>query len=236
MSLIPLSFWLGKSTPVSSNLLFYYDPGNTASYPGSGTALTDLSSNGYGGTLTGGTTYSSSNGGIFTFDGVNDHISLNANITSAMYSASFTICIFLKPATSPPGTQSFASFYNDGDATQRRLRMRIVSDGGMQMSYFANDLSTATSLITFGNWYMITMQYNLGTDTSKIWQNTTERASGNEGPLLSGPTTGASIGSYQNPASEYFKGDIGVMLGYTTNLTSAEITQNFNTFKSRYGI
>lgn len=236
MSLIPLGFWSGQQGVITSNLLFYYDPGNTSSYPGSGTTLTDLSPNGYGGTLTGGTAYSSSNGGIFTFDGVNDHISLNTNIPTAMYSASFSICMFVKPATSPPGTQSFASFYNDGDATQRRLRMRIVSDGGMQMSYFANDLSTATSLITFGNWYMIVMQYNLGTDTSKIWQNTTERASGNEGPFLSGPATGASIGSYQNPASEFFKGDIGVMLGYTTNLTSTEITQNFNAFKSRYGL
>jgi hypothetical protein len=236
MSLIPLGFWGGLQSPVVTNLLFYYDPGNTASYPGSGTTLTDLSSNGYGGTLNGGVTYSSSNGGIFTFDGTNDYISLNSSITTAMYSASFTICMFVKPATSPPTTQSFASFYNDGDATQRRLRMRINSDGSMQMSYFANDLSTATSLITFGNWYMIVMQYNSGADTSKIWQNTTERASGSEGPLLSGTASGATIGSYGNPVSEYFKGDIGVMMGYTTNLSSTEITQNFDAFKSRYGL
>jgi hypothetical protein len=235
MAIIPLGFWKGVKGPVVTNQLFYYDPGNTSSYPGSGTTLTDLSPNNYGGTING-ATYSSSNGGIFTFDGTNDYISLNSSITTAMYSASFTICMFVKPATSPPTIQSFASFYNDGDATQRRLRMRISSDGSMQMSYFANDLSTATSLITFGNWYMIVMQYNLGADTSKIWQNTTERASGSEGPLLSGTATGGTIGSYGNPVSEYFKGDIGVMMGYTTNLSSTEITQNFNAFKSRYGL
>ena len=236
MSLIPLGFWSGQEGVITSNLLFYYDPGNTSSYPGSGTALTDLSPNGFGGTLTGGTAYSTSNGGMFTFDGVNDHISLSASIPTAMYSASFTICAFLRPATSPPTLQSFASFYNDGTATQRRLRMRVASDGSMQMSYFSDDLSTTTSLITFGSWNMIVMQYNLGADTSKIWQNTTERASGAQGPFLSGTGTGASIGSYQNPASEFFKGDIGVMLGYTSNLTSAEITQNFNAFRSRYGL
>lgn len=235
MSLIPFSFWKSKGGPVTTNLLFYYDPGNTSSYSGSGTTLIDLSSNGYGGTLNGGVTYSSSNGGIFVFDGVNDGITLNSSITSAMYSASFSICMFIKPATSPPTTQSFAAFANDGDATQRRLRMRVLSDGGMQMSYFANDLSTASSLITFGNWYMIVMQYNSGTDTSKIWQNTTERASGSEGPFLSGTSSRAYIGNYDN-GSEWFKGDIGVMLGYTSNLSSTEITQNFNAFKSRYGL
>ena len=234
MSLIPFGFWSGTTGPVLQNLLFYYDPGNTTSYTGSGTTLTDLSANNYGGTING-ATYSSSNGGIFTFDGVNDGITLNTNIPSSMYSTSFSICMFVKPATSPPGTQSFAAFANDGDATQRRLRMRIISDGGMQMSYFANDLSTATSLITFGNWYMIVMQYNSGTDTSKIWQNTTERASGTEGPFLSGTSSRAYIGNYDN-GSEWFKGDIGVMMGYTTNLSSTEITQNFNAFKSRYGI
>lgn len=235
MPQIPLGFWSGAVSPVTSNLLFYYDPGNTSSYPGSGTTLTDLSPNGYGGTLNGGLTYSSSNGGIFVFDGVNDGITLNTSIPSAMYSASFSICMFIKPATSPPGTQSFASFANDGDATQRRLRMRVLSDGTFQMSYFANDLSSSSGLITFGNWYMVVMQYNVGTDTSKIWQNTTERASGSEGPFLSGTASRAYIGNYDN-GSEWFKGDIGVMMGYTTNLSSTEITQNFNAFKSRYGL
>jgi hypothetical protein len=234
MSLIPFGFWKSSSAPVLTNLLFYYDPGNPSSYSGSGSTLTDLSANNYGGTING-ATYSSSNGGIFTFDGVNDGITLNSNITSSMYSTSFSICIFLKPATSPPSTQSFASFANDGDATQRRLRMRVLSDGGMQMSYFANDLSTATSLITFGNWYMIVMQYNSGADTSKIWQNTTERASGSEGPFLSGTGSRGYIGNYDN-GSEWFKGDIGVMMGYTSNLTSTQITQNFNAFKARYGL
>jgi hypothetical protein len=220
---------------VTNNLLFHYDPGNTLSYPGSGTSLTDLSSNAYGGTLTGGVTYSSSNGGIFTFDGVNDNINLNANIAGSMYSTNFTICMFIKPAASPPTNQSFASFWNDGDATQRRLRMRVNSDGSLQMSYFANDLSTSTSIVSFGSWFFVVMQYNSGTDTSKIWQNTTERASGSEGPFLSGTGSGGNIGSYQN-AFEWFKGDIGVMMGYTSNLSSTEITQNFNAFKSRYGL
>lgn len=234
MSLIPFAFWSTSNTPVLTNLLFYYDPGNTSSYPGSGTTVTDLSSNNYGGTLNG-ATYSSGNGGVFTFDGVNDGITINSAITTSMYSSSFSICMFVRPSVTPPGTQSFASFLNDGDSTQRRLKMRVFSDGAMQMSYFANDLSTASSLITFGNWYYIVMQYDLATDTSRIWQNVVERASGNPGPFLSGPASRAFIGNSDN-SSEWWKGDIGVMMGYTKNLTSSEMTENFNFFKSRYNL
>lgn len=233
MSLIPFGFWSGQGIP-TDNLLFYYDPGNTASYPGSGTTLTDLSPNGYNGTLNG-PTYSSSDGGIFTFDGVNDRITLDANIASSMYSSSFTICHFVKPATTPPSVQCMSAYANDGSATQRRLRLRIYSDGMLQISYFANDLSSSSGLITFGNWDFITMQYDLGSDTTKIWQKTTERASSNVGPFLSGINTRCYIGVY-DAGSEWFKGDVGVTIGYTKNLSSDEIAQVYNTFKGRYGL
>jgi hypothetical protein len=57
---------------ITSGLLLNLDAGNTASYPGTGTTWTDLSGNGYNGTLTNGPTYSSSNGGTIVFDGTND--------------------------------------------------------------------------------------------------------------------------------------------------------------------
>jgi hypothetical protein len=57
---------------ITSGLVLNLDAGNTASYPGSGTVWTDLSGNGYNGTLTNGPIYSSSNGGTIVFDGTND--------------------------------------------------------------------------------------------------------------------------------------------------------------------
>jgi hypothetical protein len=234
MSLIPFGYWAESVGIPSSDLLFYYDPGDPSSYPGSGTTLYDLSSNGYNGTING-ATYSTSDGGKFVYDGVNDRIQLNSNIISSMYSTSFTICHFVKPSTSPPSVQCMSSYANDGSATQRRLRMRIYSDGILQMSYFANDLATSSGLITFGSWDFITMQYDSVSDTSRIWQKTTQRASSSVGPFLSASGSRGYLGCY-DANSEWMKGDIGVVVGYSKNLSSEEISQVYNAFKSRYGL
>jgi hypothetical protein len=61
------------STIVTNGLILNIDAGNMASYPGTGTAWTDLSGLNNTVTLVNGTTYSSANGGTMVFDGVNDY-------------------------------------------------------------------------------------------------------------------------------------------------------------------
>ena len=56
---------------VSDNLALHYDAGNTNSYPRSGTTWKDLKTNANA-TLSNGPVFSSSYGGMMTFDGVND--------------------------------------------------------------------------------------------------------------------------------------------------------------------
>ena len=65
------------STIITTGLVLNLDAGNTASYSGTGTTWTDLSGNGNNGTLTNGTSYSSTNGGVMVFDGVNDYVTGN---------------------------------------------------------------------------------------------------------------------------------------------------------------
>ena len=60
-------------------LVLALDAGNTKSYPGTGTTWTDISGNGNTGTLTGGPTYSSDNGGSIDFNGGYAEISSNAD-------------------------------------------------------------------------------------------------------------------------------------------------------------
>jgi hypothetical protein len=54
---------IGPNTYISAGLQMFWDIGNSASYPGSGTAITDLSGNGISGTISG-ATYAS--GGLTT--------------------------------------------------------------------------------------------------------------------------------------------------------------------------
>lgn len=61
----------------TNGLVLYLDAANPASYTGTGTTWTDLSSFGNSGILLGGPTYDHSNGGAIVFDGLNDYASTN---------------------------------------------------------------------------------------------------------------------------------------------------------------
>ena len=63
----------GPDPIVTDSLLFAVDPANNPSYPGSGTNTNDLRSSTTG-SLKGGTSFISTNGGVFDFDGGNDYI------------------------------------------------------------------------------------------------------------------------------------------------------------------
>lgn len=64
-------------------LVLYLDGENNTSYPGSGTAWTDLSDNGVPTSLMGGVTYIPGDHGAFSFDGVDDYVNLsNVNRSS----------------------------------------------------------------------------------------------------------------------------------------------------------
>ena len=65
-----------------SGLVLCLDAGNTKSYPGSGTAWTDLSGRGNTGTLVNGPTYSSVNGGSLSFNGSNQYVQGSGSVTT----------------------------------------------------------------------------------------------------------------------------------------------------------
>ncbi len=57
-----------------TNLKMLLDPANAKSYPGSGSAITDITRNGFNGTLQNSPTFSTTNGGILTFNGTNQYV------------------------------------------------------------------------------------------------------------------------------------------------------------------
>ena len=74
---------------IRDGLVLCLDAANPKSYPGTGTAWTDLSGSGNNGTLVNGPVYSSANGGSIDFDGSNDYSSLSSNIIPA--TGAFTV-------------------------------------------------------------------------------------------------------------------------------------------------
>ena len=77
---------------VKSNLLFNLDSSNAVSYPTTGTTWTDLSGNGYTGSLINGPTFNSTSKSI-VFDGTNDYFQYSARTpnTEFQYYDAFTV-------------------------------------------------------------------------------------------------------------------------------------------------
>ena len=234
MAVIPFGFWSGQQSIITSNLIFYYDPANPNSYPGSGTTLTDLSGNAYTATLVNGVGFNSTDGGgSFTFDGTNDYISVPNGTANGIVDQSFTIEAWLKPSTSPPTEQIYFSIMQT-QVLNAWLHLRFFSDGRIRLGFYGDDLDSSSGEASFGSWQYISMRYRSSDDTSTIFKNGTQIAQNNAGPLANSANRIVKIGMWDT--DQWWKGSIGAIYAYQAALTDSQITSNYDALKSRYGL
>lgn len=109
---------------VSDDLILYYDPANPASYSGSGSTITDLSPNGFNGTINNATYNSTLNSGVFTFVGSagNQYI-MSPNVGS-----------YIKDYL-PPGATAYGSFSVE-------MWVYATANGSAVMEVGQNSIST----------------------------------------------------------------------------------------------
>jgi hypothetical protein len=219
---------------VTDGLVLMLDAANGESYPGTGTVWTDLSGNGNNGTLVNGPTFSSGNGGSLVFDGIDDRVNSSTGVTW-FSNASFTVETWFKFDTSPPSEQLwFSAKETAGDIPNTDIHLRVVSGQSLRFGFLNNDLTTS-SVVTHSQWYNVVCNYDAGSDTSRIYVNSTQVASGNQGPYTPS-TANIGIGYWVIRNAQHFKGSIASTKIYTRALTAAEILQNYNATKGRYGL
>jgi len=205
--------------PATNGLLLYWDAGNLDSYPGTGTTIYDLSGNGNNGTLVNGVGYNQTNGGVLTFDGVDDGVyltSLNLSSTNntVMGAARYT-------GTTPHGRM--ISAYNNN--------WLIGCWNNSTENYYAQGwVSPVQNGANDTNWRIVTALGDVGADSYTSYINNT---------LSAGPNNGGSQGPdgiFISPSSEPSTGQFSFLLVYNRVLTAAEMTQNYNYFKGRFGL
>jgi hypothetical protein len=227
-----------NSSIVTNGLQLCLDAGNLKSYPGTGTAWTDLSGNGNTGTLVNGVGYSGSNLGSLSFDGTNDYVDCGSNnilnFTSS-FSVSFwmnntignTFEYYVNRWTYSTGVYRQWSF--DNAQNSNRISFRISgngTDGGTTIISSTNASYSVGWHHICGTWNGLVM--NLYIDSS----------------LVAGPTTMTSMVSTPNQKTFIGGGNLGDTLPMSGNiaqvsiynraLTATEIAQNYNALKSRY--
>jgi hypothetical protein len=209
---------------VRSGLVLSLDAANVKSYPGSGTTWSDLSGRGNNGTLTNGPTYNSTNGGSIVFDGTNDHASLTTAITAEAPSFSGFAWIYRADSTTTDVIL--------GDNTGKYAGLLLTTDGRLSLLTQAGgtfQIQSAASLISNATWYQIGVTRGA---TDILYINGQQVGSGT---ITQGRTfTFNVIG--QSSSSDYFIGRIAATNIYNRALTQAEVIQNFNALRGRYGI
>lgn len=227
----PISLWMTNTDNgrihastkaiVQSGLILNYDAGASSSYPGSGSTWTDLSGNGFNGSLVGSPTYSSVNGGILVFNGGN-----YVNVTSNLGTLSgYTFCHWSRRDVEnkmPIGARAVAQFYQFGDNSW------YYTHSGTGEYYYPKAIS-----IPAGTWGYYSITYD--GSFVRIYRNayfegsqaTTGTANWTSGVYIGATTLGGGF-NYQGAFSSFQM--------YNRALSASEITQNYNVMRGRFGL
>lgn len=247
--MIPFSYWKAASAEIiQDGLILYQDAADSASYPGSGTDWDDLV-NGITGDLQNGPIWNS--GGYFTFDGVNDQMEYLAtnvspfqfgtgnftmncwvyipnanqcwNLFETKASSGFLKCTFGFGSTSGFGSafgkKMFYILFDD-DASDGRavnsddvtgldnwVHLSFVRDGGRSVKMYANAVELGQTVNSnFGS-------ANFDLSSGQNWYFSTD--TGN---------------------TERFDDKVSIIYWYDRALSQAEVEENFNVHKSRFGL
>jgi hypothetical protein len=209
---------------VTDGLVVCLDAGNRKSYPGSGTTWFDLSGNGSNGTLTNGPTFDSANGGSISFDGVNDDVvGSTIDVTGQI-----TVSAWINHNSITSGYKRYLMLSDETavirqDTTAGQLQFYIRTSGTLRFLQVSNQLVANT-------WYYIVGTWN-GTNM-RFYRNAIQIASSNPGGTMA-----SAQRTYRVSAdSESMNGRIALASVYNRGLTAAEVLQNFNATRSRFGV
>lgn len=209
------------------------DAGNSTSYPGSGTAWYDLSSNGNNGTLNGGVAYSGANGGALSFNGSSGYVNLGS--LNNLYGNTETVSFWANQTT----VSDYAGFIDSssgGGTTSIRLYIGYYYSGVPYFCVWVGD-GTSPQLLNFsysiplGVWkyYVVVLD---GGQVRLYIDGVLYKTLNNS--IVEAPGT-YKIANGFNGAG-HFNGLINNVYIYNKVLNSNDILQNFNTLRGRYGI
>ena len=201
---------------VRNGLVLNVDGASSSSYPGSGTSWFDISGSNNHLTLANGPAFTGTNGGIFTFDGVND----NAN-RAFTWPTDFTFDLFCKPISSGGG---YHRIIGTGDVFE------FAIGNGADIKYYHAGWTGTGVTITFGS-YVQLCGVKSGSNFY-IYKNSTL--------VYSGSITLTSVSflylSSKHNGAELVNSSIGAFKIYNRPLSATEIAQNYNALRGRYNI
>lgn len=231
----------GSYLVATSGLVLYYNPVDTASYPGTGTTLTSLVGSGLNGTMTA-LTYTSP---YFTFNGTTSQVSVADNAALEPGSGSWSMEAWIRYTTIAGKTRTYISKTDNGGVSASwGYGLRTNSVTSVTYMEVGNGTSTTTSpstAVVTDTWYQIVGIFvpgSSGTGTITLYKNGVLVGT-NPHSLTSikNTTNPLYLGNYNgNEFAQQFEGDMGIVRFYNRALSAAEVLNNYDANKALYGL
>ena len=222
-------------TPISivtSGLVLNLDAGNGNSYSGSGTTWTDLSGNGNSATITNGS-YDGANGGSIVFNGTNTQVLY----TKIINSGDFTCEIWVKQTSANYGS---AMMFGGSDYFSGPDNCQLAVNGGdgsigiaLNNAGISVSPANASSATSVNNWCQVI--WSRSGSTINIYANGVFKSSGTSSAELRIDRLG-SVGGQPGSLGKWLLGNISSAKVYNRALSAAEVLQNYNATRGRFGI
>lgn len=214
----------------TDGLVLCLDAANPRSYPGSGTSWLDLSGQGNNGTLINSPTFSSANGGGFTFDGTNDYCLIQNDNSINISGGEITLEAFIK----------VNNFGNAEAWIHKQLQYTIAFypvTGGGYITY-ADSSNWSYSNFGFHGLFLTNTYYHIVAtkinNVVTIYSNGSVIISKSFGGSISTSSNNLYIGSYVT--SYLFNGSIYTAKIYNKALSANEVRRNYLATKSRFNL
>jgi len=225
---------------VTDGLVFCVDAANPRSYPGAGTAWTDLTSENNNVTLVNGPVFDSENGGSILFDGTDDYGWFNRNGgTNFDGKDEISICTWVNyQSTGSIDTYIMMEDRFEGDANEP-VRMYVSSSGTFRVDIDTGgaDFAETDVIVATGLWFNISMTYDGSFLKHYINSNliTSTSANGNiDTPIESNARW--LLGCGEIPFSRYSNTKMSLVQIYNRALSAQEIKQNYKATKGRFEV
>ena len=191
------------------------------------------------GTIVNGVRESSNNGGCLTLDGTNDYVSFS--YPSINVNGPYTIIQWIRPSSALVAGGSGANKPTGANRKTSLVGPGPVWNPGIWMTsdylrvHAKTQYRDAAINWTTTTWNMIGMTYD-GTNTGIIYGGEFMSIAYTTAYSVSNPTT-LYVGAENSTGnSTNWLGDVGMTMFYNKVLTAAEVKQNFDAHKGRYGL
>jgi hypothetical protein len=215
---------IGGSNIVTNGLVLALDAANRRSYVSGSSVWNDISGNRNSGSLLNTPSFSSANGGIISFDGVDDFVNFS---TTNLIVNTVNVWVYLKNTQGAPIIYSGTDTYNSGEwewsiyIYSNTIYFRGNAGGFGAINYPASDY--------VNKWTNFTLIRNFNSK-SYLYENGIYKNEANEASSINTNQLRIAKGG------QYANMNLANTQIYNKALSPQEVLQNYEGLKSRYGL